>query len=116
MILLSCGFDGGVLDPLGRQMLTASAYGAMTRRLVDAGDRLRGGRIAMAHEGGYSPDYVLRPRHPQGTGQRHHERHRSPSPHNRRLGQRPLLDHQRAAVDEAAPLVERISTAPVAIA
>ncbi|WP_369294131.1 hypothetical protein [Micromonospora sicca] len=112
LILLSCGFGGGVLDPLGRQVLTASAYGATTRRLVDAGDRLGGGRIAMAPEGCYSPDYLLRPRHPQRTDRRHHERHRPPSPHSRRWANDPLLDHQRAAVDEAAPLVQRISTAP----
>ena len=58
MILIACGFDASVLDPLGRQMLAASSFAELTRRVMAAADRLCGGRITVAHEGGYNPTYV----------------------------------------------------------
>jgi acetoin utilization deacetylase AcuC-like enzyme len=58
MILIACGFDASVLDPLGRQMLAAESLARLTARVMDAADRLREGRIAVSHEGGHSPEYV----------------------------------------------------------
>ncbi|MEU9505379.1 class II histone deacetylase [Micromonospora sp. NPDC048170] len=58
MILVASGYDANVLDPLGRQMLGASTYATLTATLMDAADRLCGGRLAMAHEGGYAASYV----------------------------------------------------------
>lgn len=58
MIVVACGFDASVFDPMGRQMLTAASFGDMTRTLMEAADELCEGRLAMTHEGGYSEEYV----------------------------------------------------------
>jgi acetoin utilization deacetylase AcuC-like enzyme len=39
-------------------MVTASGFGALTRRLMQLADEVCGGRVVMCHEGGYSPAYV----------------------------------------------------------
>jgi acetoin utilization deacetylase AcuC-like enzyme len=57
-IIVSCGFDASALDPLGRQQATSQTYRAMTRSVMEAADRLCGGRLIMIHEGGYSEAYV----------------------------------------------------------
>ncbi len=49
MLLLSVGFDGHRLDPLGNQLLEAQDYGAMTRMIKHIAD----GRIVSFLEGGY---------------------------------------------------------------
>ncbi len=48
-LLLSSGFDGHRLDPLGNQLLEAADYGAMTRLVR----HIAGGRIVSFLEGGY---------------------------------------------------------------
>jgi acetoin utilization deacetylase AcuC-like enzyme len=58
LIVLACGFDAAGTDPLGRMMLHAGSYRAMTRLLMDAADRLCAGRLVAAHEGGYSAAHV----------------------------------------------------------
>ncbi|MEO5633542.1 class II histone deacetylase [Gaiella sp.] len=58
LIVIACGFDAGALDPLGRMLLPAAAFGEMTRRLLDAADRICGGRLVASHEGGYSAGHV----------------------------------------------------------
>lgn len=58
VIRVASGFDGSAMDPLARQMLTSEGYRSMTNRLKDLAAELCGGRIAMVHEGGYSPQYV----------------------------------------------------------
>ena len=58
LIVIACGFDAGALDPLGRMLLPAAAFGEMTGRLLDAADRLCGGRLVASHEGGYSAGHV----------------------------------------------------------
>ena len=58
LILVSCGFDASFLDPLGRMLLTAADFGALTARLVALAGELCGGRLVFAHEGGYSEVYV----------------------------------------------------------
>jgi len=58
LIVVACGFDAGALDPLGRMMLSASAFGELTARLVDAAAGLCGGRLVLSHEGGYSAGHV----------------------------------------------------------
>ncbi|MDE2456881.1 MAG: class II histone deacetylase, partial [Burkholderiales bacterium] len=57
LVVLS-GFDACNMDPLGRMMLHSNSYRQLTRLLMDAAERLCGGRLAMFHEGGYSPVYV----------------------------------------------------------
>ncbi|MEM6940131.1 MAG: class II histone deacetylase [Pseudomonadota bacterium] len=58
MIIVACGFDAAMPDPLARMQATAETFGAMTQRLKDTAARLCGGKLVLAHEGGYSEVYV----------------------------------------------------------
>ncbi len=58
IIVVCCGFDAAMTDPLGRMIVTASGYREMTRELMKIADKVCGGKIVMTHEGGYSPTYV----------------------------------------------------------
>jgi acetoin utilization deacetylase AcuC-like enzyme len=52
-ILLSSGFDAHRRDPLGGMKVTESAYGEITRRMVEAAERHCEGRLLSLLEGGY---------------------------------------------------------------
>ncbi len=58
LVVVASGFDAGGMDPLARMLCDGETYRAMTRLLKAAADELCGGKIAMAHEGGYSPAHV----------------------------------------------------------
>lgn len=58
MIIVSSGFDAGAVDPLGRMMVHSDSYRELTRMLMQAADNVCGGKIMMAHEGGYSSSFV----------------------------------------------------------
>ena len=58
VIVIACGFDAAAIDPLGRMLATADTFRQMTRIVQAAADDLCGGRLMMAHEGGYSEVYV----------------------------------------------------------
>ncbi len=58
LVIVASGLDANAMDPLGRMMLTAAAYGELTRTVLDAAGRLCAGRVVIAHEGGYSPELV----------------------------------------------------------
>lgn len=58
LILVACGFDASTMDPLARQMVTSDGYRTLTTRLMASAAQLCDGKIAMSHEGGYSPVYV----------------------------------------------------------
>lgn len=58
VIIVACGFDAGANDPLGRMLATAETFGDMTARVMGWANDLCGGRVMMAHEGGYSEVYV----------------------------------------------------------
>jgi acetoin utilization deacetylase AcuC-like enzyme len=58
LILVSCGFDAGVMDPLARQMVTSAGFRAMTERLLAVAADTCAGRVVMSHEGGYNAVYV----------------------------------------------------------
>lgn len=58
MIIVSSGFDAGAVDPLGRMMMHSGGYRSLTRMVMEAADELCGGRLLLAHEGGYSPNMV----------------------------------------------------------
>jgi acetoin utilization deacetylase AcuC-like enzyme len=58
LIIVPSGFDAGIYDPLGRQMMTSSGYRRLTEMLLEAADTNCGGRLAMCHEGGYNPSTV----------------------------------------------------------
>lgn len=54
LILISAGFDAHERDPLGSMLLSAEAFGAMTRRLVAVAERHGPGSVVAVLEGGYS--------------------------------------------------------------
>ncbi|MGH6696973.1 class II histone deacetylase [Sphingopyxis sp.] len=58
LIVVACGFDAAILDPLGRMMLTSADYRDLTAQILDAATALCGSRVAVVHEGGYSAAYV----------------------------------------------------------
>jgi len=58
IIVVCCGFDAAMTDPLGRMIVTANGYREMTRELMKVADKVCNGKIVMTHEGGYSPTYV----------------------------------------------------------
>lgn len=58
IIVVCCGFDAAMTDPLGRMIVTANGYREMTRQLMKVADQMCDGKIVMTHEGGYSPTYV----------------------------------------------------------
>lgn len=55
LIMVACGFDSSIEDPLGRMMLHADSYRTLTHMLLAAADELCGGKIVFTHEGGYNP-------------------------------------------------------------
>jgi acetoin utilization deacetylase AcuC-like enzyme len=58
LIVVASGLDASSLDPFGRMMLTSVDFRDMVAALVDAAERLCGGRLVLCHEGGYSEAYV----------------------------------------------------------
>ncbi len=58
VIIVACGYDAALNDPLGRMLATAETFAAMTRQVMALAEDICGGRLAMAHEGGYSETYV----------------------------------------------------------
>ncbi|WP_448208632.1 histone deacetylase family protein [Azospirillum sp. sgz302134] len=53
LVMISAGFDAHARDPLAQLNFTAADFEWATRKLVDAADRLCGGRVVSALEGGY---------------------------------------------------------------
>lgn len=58
VIVIACGFDASAMDPLGRMLLRAESFAALTARAMAAAGALCGGRLMMTHEGGYSEVHV----------------------------------------------------------
>lgn len=58
IIFVSCGFDAAMQDPLGRMMVTTEGFRAMTQHVIEAAERLCGGRLVFVQEGGYCQYYV----------------------------------------------------------
>jgi acetoin utilization deacetylase AcuC-like enzyme len=56
LILVSAGYDGHWMDPLGPLALSVNGYAALTRRLNEAARELCDGRLALMLEGGYNED------------------------------------------------------------
>ncbi len=57
-VVVACGFDAASTDPLARMLCSATTFAEMTSMLMETAAELCGGRIVMAHEGGYSEAYV----------------------------------------------------------
>ncbi len=58
VIVVACGFDAGALDPLGRMLASAETFREMTAIARALAGELCGGRLMMAHEGGYNEVHV----------------------------------------------------------
>jgi len=58
VILVACGYDAAAYDPLAQMTCSAETFRVLTRTIMAAADDLCGGRLMMAHEGGYSEVYV----------------------------------------------------------
>ncbi|WP_322864994.1 class II histone deacetylase [Aquicoccus sp. G2-2] len=57
-IIIACGLDAGIFDPLAHMLCTAETYREMTARMMQAADQLCAGKLLLVHEGGYSEAYV----------------------------------------------------------
>jgi len=58
ILIIACGYDAALNDPLGRMLATAQTFRAMTRQVMALADEVCDGRLVMVHEGGYSETYV----------------------------------------------------------
>lgn len=58
IIIVACGFDASVIDPLARMLATADTFRQMTLKIKDLAARVCGGKLVLVHEGGYSEAYV----------------------------------------------------------
>ena len=58
VLIVACGYDAALNDPLGRMLATAETFDAMTAQVMELAADLCGGRLLMVHEGGYSETYV----------------------------------------------------------
>ena len=58
MIIVACGYDASMVDPLARMQATAATFAAMTQRMKDLAAEICGERLVLVHEGGYSEVYV----------------------------------------------------------
>jgi acetoin utilization deacetylase AcuC-like enzyme len=112
LIIVSSGFDGSAMDPLGRMLAHSETFRAIARMTLDAADKLCGGRLVAIHEGGYSTAYVpfcglavieemmgvrtgvADPYLPIFGG----------------MGGQDLQPHQKALIDQAAALVKNVPT------
>ena len=56
-ILVACGLDASLNDPLGRMNLTSECFALLTERIKGVAS-LCGGRLVFCHEGGYSSTYI----------------------------------------------------------
>ncbi len=52
-LFIACGYDAGVLDPLGSMLVHSEGFRAMTGTLLALAGQLCGGRLVLTQEGGY---------------------------------------------------------------
>ena len=112
LIVVACGFDAGALDPLGRMLLPAAAFGEMTDGPARRGGGLCGGRLVASHEGGYSAGHVpfcglavIEALSGESAGME------DPFAYLAAMPGQELQPHQAAAVDRAVALVEAVPPA-----
>ncbi|NRB04267.1 MAG: class II histone deacetylase [Rhodobacteraceae bacterium] len=58
IIIVACGYDAAVIDPLSSMLATAETFSEMTRKIKNLAERVCGGKLVLVHEGGYSEAYV----------------------------------------------------------
>ncbi|MEZ5124282.1 MAG: hypothetical protein R2736_22395 [Solirubrobacterales bacterium] len=107
LILVACGFDAACQDPLGAMILPPSEFANLTRMTMEAAADCCGGRLVLAHEGGYSTavtPFCGLATIEQLAGERTPVEDPYSGPFTAMGGQE-LASHQAAAVDRAAALV-----------
>jgi acetoin utilization deacetylase AcuC-like enzyme len=57
-IIVASGLDANIFDPLARMMAWSETFRQMTRLIKTTAAELCGGKLVIAHEGGYSAAYV----------------------------------------------------------
>jgi acetoin utilization deacetylase AcuC-like enzyme len=58
VLIIACGYDAAINDPLGRMLATQETFRAMTRQVMTLARDICGDRLVLVHEGGYSEAYV----------------------------------------------------------
>lgn len=58
IIIVACGFDAAIVDPLARMQATVKTFAEMTAQIKHTAERLCNGKLVLVHEGGYSEAYV----------------------------------------------------------
>ncbi|MDP0925453.1 class II histone deacetylase, partial [Klebsiella pneumoniae] len=51
LIIIACGYDANAMDPLARMQLHSDRFRSMTEQVLQAENRLCGGKLVMVHEG-----------------------------------------------------------------
>lgn len=58
LIVVACGFDAAVPDPLSTMLATADTFRQMTLEIKALAEKICDGKLVLVHEGGYSEVYV----------------------------------------------------------
>jgi acetoin utilization deacetylase AcuC-like enzyme len=58
LIVVACGLDANVFDPMARLAVTATGFAGVAERLLAWAAELCEGRLVLVQEGGYSPVYA----------------------------------------------------------
>ena len=58
VIIIACGFDAALIDPLSAMLCTAETYRELTKRAMASAKALCDDKLVLVHEGGYSEVYV----------------------------------------------------------
>ncbi|MCC6472219.1 MAG: class II histone deacetylase [Burkholderiales bacterium] len=58
LIVIASGLDANGFDPLARMQLHSESFRWMTQMMMQVADRHCGGKLVLAHEGGYAESYV----------------------------------------------------------
>jgi len=58
IVIIACGVDASMMDPLAMQCVTSEGYRKMTDVLMAVADEVCDGKLVAIHEGGYSTSYV----------------------------------------------------------
>ena len=57
LLIVACGVDASLFDPMARLGVTAGGFAGIAARLLAVADEACGGRLISVQEGGYSPVY-----------------------------------------------------------
>ena len=58
IIIVACGYDAAVIDPLSSMLATADTFRQLTLKIKDLAAEICDGKLVLVHEGGYSEVYV----------------------------------------------------------